>query len=149
MASMASDGAALVYPMAAMVLLSATVLVALFRSRLSQVRQGQVKAGYFKIYRGEGGQGEADASVQLARHFANLFEAPVLFYAACLAAMAVGGATTAFQALAWAYVAIRAVHAFIHTGKNQLNPRIAAYFSSWLVLLSMWGLLVAGRLAAA
>ncbi len=139
---MSMDARILVYPMAAMVVLTATVLVALFRSRLSQVRQGSVPAGYFKTYQGEG---EADASIQLSRHFANLFEAPVLFYAACLVAMVLGEATTAFLVLAWAYVAIRAVHAYIHTGTNRLNPRIAAYFSSWFVLLSMWGVLVVGR----
>ena len=43
-----------------------------------------------------------------------------------------------FLVLAWAYVLLRLIHTSIHTGANKLYPRIAAYFSSWLVLLVMW-----------
>lgn len=48
----------------------------------------------------------------------------------------------AFQFLTWAYVVLRVVHAFIHTGRNKLKQGIAAYFSGWAVLLLMWTYLV-------
>lgn len=136
---------ALVYPMFAMVLLTFSTLARLFVTRVRFVREGAVDAAYFKTYQ-EGS--EPEASAQLSRNFANLFEAPTLFYVACLAALAVGQSSTALTLLAWAYVLARAVHAWIHTGRNELSHRIAAYFASWAVLLAMWAWLVVGALTA-
>lgn len=131
----------LIYPMFAMVLLTATVLVLLFRSRVRAVRASEVSATYFRIYQGEV---EPESSAKLARHFTNLFEAPTLFYAACLAAMVTGETGTTMVALAWAYVAARVTHAWVHLGSNRLRWRMRAYFAGWLVLLAMWVLLAWG-----
>ena len=129
--------AALIYPMFAMVLLTFGVLVALFRARVRAVRDGQIAGTFFKTYQGV----EPASSVKLSRHFANIFEAPNLFYAACLAGMILGVTSYLFLALAWNYVGLRVIHAWIHTGRNKLNPRIAVYLLSWIVLLCMWGYL--------
>jgi len=131
----------LVYPMAAMVLLTFSVLIRMFLGRVRAVRAGEADAGYYKTYQ-EGGEPREVA--QLSRHFVNMFESPTLFYAACIAGMVTGENATILGALAWIYVAMRAVHAYIHTGSNRLPPRIKIYFSSWLVLLGMWGTLVFG-----
>ena len=129
----------LVYPMAAMVLLTVAVLVQLFRSRVAAVRSGQMDAAYFRLYQGGA---ETEAARKVSRHFTNLFEAPTLFYVACLAGMVVAIPGPAFPILAWGYVAARTVHAFIHLGGNRLRKRIRAYFASWVFLLAMWVLLV-------
>jgi hypothetical protein len=131
----------LVYPMAAMVLLTFTVLIAMFRSRVRAVRAGEANAGYYKTYQ-EGT--EPRETAQLSRHLVNMFESPTLFYAACIAGIVTGQNAALLIVLAWVYVALRAAHAVIHTGSNRLPPRIRVYFSSWLVLLGMWGVLVAG-----
>jgi len=131
----------LVYPMFAMVLLTFGVLLTLFRARAGFVRSGEVSASYFKTYQ-DGA--EPEASAKLSRHFANLFEAPTLFYVACISAMVTGQATGLVEALAWLYVVLRAAHAYIHTGANTLNHRIAVYFSSWAVLLLIWSCIVVG-----
>ena len=131
----------LIYPMFAMVVLTFSVLVKLFRTRARSVREGAVSASYFKTYQTGA---EPEASAKLARHFVNLFEAPTLFYVACLAAMLSGQSTTRMNLLAWLYVALRCAHAYIHTGSNKLNQRIAVYFSSWFVLLLMWICIVFG-----
>ena len=128
----------LIYPMLAMVLLTFSTLVRLFLARRKSVVERLVIPAYFKVYQGGA---EPEASAQLARHFTNLFEAPVLFYAACLSAMAIHATGTPFLALAWAYVLLRLAHTIVHTGNNVLNSRILAYFSSWVVLLLMWTLL--------
>jgi hypothetical protein len=135
----------LIYPMFAMVLLTGTVLVILFRSRVRAVREQKVTTKYFRIYQGET---EPEETAKPARHFANLFEAPTLFYAACLAAMVTAQTGAAIVALAWAYVAARLVHAYIHLGSNRLRLRIRAYFASWLVLLALWIMLVVGAATA-
>ena len=134
-------GSSLIYPMFAMVVLTATVLVRLFRSRVHAVRENPEALQFFRLY--QGGV-EPEASAKAARHFSNLFEAPTLFYAACLAAMATGQTGTAVVALAWGYVAVRLAHAYIHLGGNRLRWRIRAYFASWLVLLALWVILVLG-----
>jgi hypothetical protein len=135
--------------MFAMVVLTAVVLATLFRSRVGAVRQGLVSAAFFRVYQGEI---EPAPSAKAARHFANLFEAPVLFYVVCLSAMITHFTGAAMQALAWMYVAARAVHAYVHLGSNRLPNRIRAYFFSWFVLLAMWVYLVAeatmGRVSA-
>ena len=125
----------LIYPMFAMVLLTFSVLVRLFRSRVRAVREGQLPLSFFRIW--QGGT-EPDYAVKPARHFVNLFEAPTLFYAACLAAMVTQTPGILIQLLAWCYVAARLVHAYIHLGSNLVRYRVRAYFSSWLVLLAMW-----------
>lgn len=131
----------MLYPMFAMVLLTFAVLVKVFRSRVRAVREGKVSAAYFRIYQGEV---EPESTAKPARHFANLFEAPVLFYVVCLAGMITHFTGIAMQVLAWAYVAARVMHAWVHLGGNRLRKRIRAYFFSWLVLLSMWIYLVVG-----
>jgi len=130
-----------IYPMFAMVVLTVFVLATLFRSRVGAVRQGLVTAAYFRIYQGAV---EPESTAKPARHFSNLFEAPVLFYAVCLAAMITHFTGVAMQILAWIYVAARVIHAYIHLGGNRLRHRMRAYFFSWGVLLVMWVYLVVG-----
>ncbi len=130
----------MIYPLFAMVILTAVVLVTLFRARVAAVRQGQVSLAYFGIYQGGA---EPESSAKAARHFANLFETPVLFYVASLAAMITNVVGVAMQALAWVYVAARVAHAYVHLGANRIRHRLRVYFFSCLVLLAMWIYLVA------
>ena len=125
----------LVYPMFALVLLTGAVLIILFRSRVRAVQQGSVSSKYFHIYQGEM---EPEQSAKASRHFSNLFEAPTLFYAACLAGLGTHDDAGMLLFLAWLYVALRVVHAVIHLGGNRLRHRIRAYFAGWLILVAMW-----------
>jgi hypothetical protein len=125
--------------MAAMALLTVIVLVTLFRSRVAAVRNGQIEANYFRLYQGAE---EPETTRKVSRHFTNLFEAPTLFYAACLAGMVAGVAGPVLLTLAWGYVTARAIHAVVHLGGNRLRKRILAYFASWLFLVAMWVTLV-------
>ena len=125
----------LIYPMLALVLLTGAVLIVLFRSRVRMVREGLAPVSYFRVFQGSP---EPDFAAKPARHFVNLFEAPTLFYAACLAAMVAGVGGTPVVALAWAYVATRYVHTFIHLGGNRVRYRMRAYFAGWLLLIAMW-----------
>lgn len=125
----------LIYPMFAMVLLTFSTLVRLFRARVSLVKGGQIEVGYYRIYQGAA---EPERAAKLSRHFINQFESPLLFYTACVAAIAVHATSTALLVLAWLYVFVRAIHAWIHTGANRLRPRIRAYMASWALLLLLW-----------
>jgi hypothetical protein len=125
----------LVFPMLAMVLLTFVVLIVLFRSRVRMVREGHAPVSYFRLFQGSQ---EPEYAAKPARHLANLFEAPTLFYAGCLAAMVVGAHGTTAVLLAWGYVAARVAHAVIHLGANRVRHRLRAYFVSWLLLLALW-----------
>jgi hypothetical protein len=126
----------LIYPMLAMVLLTFVVLIVLFRSRVRMVREGLAPVSYFRTF--QGSLEEPDYAAKPARHFINLFEAPTLFYAGCLAAMVVGVSGWPVLALAWGYVVARGLHALIHLGGNRVRHRLRAYFVSWLLLLGLW-----------
>lgn len=129
----------LIYPMFAMVIITFVVLIVLFKNRVQSVRNGEISPFFYKTYQGEV---ETDKLLKLSQHVTNIFEAPTLFYVACLAAMIIGEQSMLFLLLAWAYVFLRVAHAYIHIGSNKLKQRIAVYFSGWLVLLLMWGYLV-------
>ena len=73
-----------------------------------------------------------------ADNFRNLFEAPVLFYAAMLAAIALHGGAWGLLLLAWLYVALRLVHSVIHCTYNRVKHRFVAYLASMIVLFVIW-----------
>lgn len=125
----------LVYPMAALVLLTFGVAVVLFRARVRAVREGHTPVSYFRVFQGSV---EPESVAKPTRHFANLFETPVLFYTACLAAMIVGARGLTILVLAWAFVAARLIHAFIHLGSNRVRYRLQIFFASWVILIAMW-----------
>jgi len=129
----------LIHPMFAMFVLTAIVLVRLFKARVSAVRHGEVDVGFYRLYQGGA---EPSRSAPYARHFANLFEAPVLFYVVCLAALATHRDSPVLVVLAWCYVAARAVHALVHLTGNRILWRLRAYMASWLVLAALWGVLL-------
>lgn len=135
---------ALLFPMAAMVLLTFAVLIRLFRARVRAVRDAQLPLAYYRIYQGAT---EPESAAKPSRHLVNLFEAPVLFYVACLGALALGFAQISLLVLAWAYVAARLLHSYVHLGGNRIRWRLRAYFTSWLILLALWAdlLLIAMR----
>ena len=123
--------------MFAMVLLTATVMALLFRRRVRAVSERLITTAYYRIYQDQGVP-EPESAAKAARHFSNLFEAPTLFYVACLAAMIAQQGGVLLVILAWGYVAARIAHAAIHLGPNTLRWRVRAYFVSWLLLMAMW-----------
>lgn len=125
----------LVYPMFAMFLLTIITLVKMFIARRNAVVAGDMKLGYFKTF--TGGE-QSEEVLKTGRHFTNIFEAPVLFYIACILGMIVPLSEPYFVILAWLYVAARSLHAFIHMGANKVIPRLKAYALSWLILTAMW-----------
>ena len=125
----------LIYPMLALVLLTFGVGVALFRARVRAVREGHTPVSYFRVFQGSP---EPEFVAKPTRHFSNLFEAPTLFYAGCLAAMVAGVSGPVVVALAWGYVAARLAHAGVHLRGNRLRQRIPIYFIGWSFLLGLW-----------
>lgn len=128
----------LIYPLCAMFLLTAIVLVKMIRNRVAAVKSGRVKVGYFKTYDIEA----PHDVIQIGRHFSNLFEAPVLFYVATILGMLLPVEGYVFLGLAWLYVVARVIHAYVHIGSNNLGLRMPIYAFGWFVLTAMWILIL-------
>lgn len=125
----------MIYPMFAMVLLTFGVSLLMLRSRVHAIRSGQMDFRYFKTF----SAGEPSQEVlKTGRHFMNLFEVPVLFYAGCLAALQISFTGFWPQFWAWLFVGARLAHAIIHLGPNKLLPRMSAFIIGFGAVLALW-----------
>ena len=127
---------AILQPMFAMVLLTAIVWFEMYRRRLGYTAANKIDP-----------QSLADASdVKLvlkpvqapANNLTNLFEIPVLFYAAILTIYASGIVTAALLGLAWAFVILRVLHSLVQLTSNEVMKRFFVYAASTFVLWVMW-----------
>ncbi len=73
-----------------------------------------------------------------ADNLANLFEMPVLFFTLVPLLLITHHAGHVEVALAWTYVALRALHSFIHIGPKRVPARFVVYLLSCTVLAAMW-----------
>ncbi|MBB6250060.1 MAPEG family protein [Nitrospirillum iridis] len=126
---------ALFFPMLALFLFTVLVGIRLFALRVRAVRQGNVGLSYFRNF-AAGTQPEELATGQ--RAFDNLMEAPPLFHVICTVLMVLHQGDHLYEALAWAYVALRLVQGLIHLTYNNVIHRATAYMASMLVLVVMW-----------
>ena len=83
-------------------------------------------------------------NVQAADNFRNLFETPVLFYA--LVATSIGAHYSPDWLVfgAWAYVALRFAHSFIHCTYNRVMQRFAVFGAGFLLVVALWAAFVIG-----
>jgi hypothetical protein len=125
----------LFYPMLAMFLWTAVVMLRNVQVRVAAVRSGELSNKYFELLRGA----EPSETVQkTGNQFKNLTELPPLFYIICLAIMFMGRTDVSFIILAWSYVALRIGHSIIHLTVNKVSPRFFLFAASNIVLLIMW-----------
>jgi hypothetical protein len=124
----------LIYPMFAMVLLTFAVALWMMYTRVKAVSSGKMKFSYFKTYDGNA----TEMVLKTTRHFTNLFEVPVLFYATLLTIMVLDISSSAILLLAWLFVITRILHAIIHIFVANIYPRMGVYMLSWLTVLGLW-----------
>jgi len=108
-------------------------------SRRKAVQGGVMDPRYYRTY--SDGK-EPDQLRILSRHTANLLEMPLLFYTIVLMILVTGETTALLIGLAWTYVGLRFVHAYIHLGTNFVLHRFLVFGVSALVLLAMWVILL-------
>ncbi|MCP8899050.1 MAPEG family protein [Gilvimarinus xylanilyticus] len=135
----------MILPMAALVLLTFIVAFTMLAARIRAVKSREVSLSYFKTYDASPRE-LPERMVLTQRCFNNLLEIPPLFYVACLAAMVIGMSGLLMLTLAWTYVALRAVQAFIHLNGNNVIWRMRSFLLGNLVLLAMWAILVVAQL---
>lgn len=126
-------------PLAAFTLLVFGLWLQLGFARVSAARRGAISMEY--LAQGTGTP-PSRYLVVLHHHFSNLFEIPVLFYAACIALFALGGVNPLSVWLAWIFVLLRAVHTAIVLVNNSPPLRVGPYVASGLCVFALWAQLL-------
>lgn len=136
----------ILYPVFAMFALVAGVLVRMGTMRFGAVRRGEMNPAFYKTYQGDE---EPESMRVITRHFINLFEMPVLFYVGVILTYMTRQVSPWMVGCAWAYVALRYVHSYVHLTSNDVLTRFRVYILSGLVLMVMWASLFVRLLMAA
>ncbi len=102
--------------------------------RVSAVKTGSLKASYFKVY----DQPAPEIIIKTQRHYANLFELPVIYYVTVIVASLQLLNDHQTLLFAWLFVAARVVHAVIHVTTNKLYPRMLAFLVGWGAVVGLW-----------
>ena len=125
-------------PLIAMFFLTFGIGVWMLKLRIKAVKEDGLNPGYFLLNKGAK---LPDYLAKVSNHYANLFEFPIFFYAVCVALYAGNKTDTVYLMLAWGFVVMRYLHAYIHTTYNNIKHRRFAFLGSILMLASMWVLL--------
>lgn len=125
----------LIYPLFAMVVLTAVVGVLTAFNRIRSAKTGEVDPRYFRLM---ANYPISDRVAKYGRNFDNLFEVPVLFYAVGVLAIAVNSVNGLMVTLAWVFVGLRVLHTLIHLTYNHPLHRFAPFFLSFVCVLVMW-----------
>lgn len=129
----------------AQVILTIIVYVVLVRARYAAARRGEVRVSQYVVVKDE-----PDWLARITRNVANQYELPVLFYALVLMLVAVNRVTMFDVLVAWAFVAVRIVHAVIHIRTSDVMLRMRV-FGIGLILIGLLAghgvLIVLGSLA--
>lgn len=135
----------MLYPMFFMVMLTFVTLLFTLRVRLASVRRGEVSLSYYSMFQGEE---IPDLVIKTSRNVANLFEVPVLFYAAGVLYVALAMSDTVPVTLAWVFVTARVIHTGIHLSYNNVMHRLIVFGLGNLSVLGMWISIVSSTGAA-
>jgi hypothetical protein len=128
----------ILFPMLAMAALVFIVFGVMFRRRVSFMKANRLHPQKVAT------SAKMAAAIEDSRasdNVRNLFEMPVLFYAAILTLFTTGLACMPQLVLAWIYVMARYVHSYIHCTHNTVMQRFYAYLVSTITLLIMWCML--------
>lgn len=134
---------AILWPMFALAAWTVGILLLVATRRILSGISGRVHPREYAL--GESPKVPADVSLA-NRNYMNLLELPVLFHAICLVAYVTHTGAAQVVLLAWAYVALRVVHSFIHVTYNHVMHRFVAFAASNFVLVAMW--VIVGRALA-
>jgi len=76
--------------------------------------------------------------MQLQNAFLNQLELPVLFYVLTILVLFTQTASLLFVVLAWVFVVLRLLHAYVHVTSNHVPHRGPLFMVGALVLCVMW-----------
>ena len=127
------NGTELFLPVLAHVFLVIVLFVFLIVRKSLAVKRGEVDLTKTAL----NNQAWTPEVLQVSNNIANQFETPVLFYILSIILALLDGFSTYSLVLAWAYVALRYIHCYIHIRSNYVPYRMRVFALSMLVLLLM------------
>jgi hypothetical protein len=125
------------WPVIAQVALTYAIYVLISSRRIGSIRDGKATAADFRVP-----IVEPEPSATAIRNLVNQYELPVLFYVCCISLYVLGAVGTLAIVLAWAFVASRIVHAYIHVTSNKLRDRRPAFIAGFVILAALWVLVI-------
>lgn len=131
----------MIWPMVLMALTTLAIYFPMSAGRIKALKSGSATGADFKA-----GITEPEESRIFINAIRNQYETPVLFYAACLAAVATQADHLLMVALAWIYALVKFVHVFIHIANQNIRLRRRVFMVAYFVLIAMWLVLAASLL---
>ncbi|MDB5522604.1 MAG: conserved rane protein of unknown function [Rhizobium sp.] len=130
-----SPSTAIFWPIIAQIVLVYALYYRLWARRAQAVKAGSATVGQFRDNLKEPAE-----SLSVRNSLANQFELPPLFFVICIAIYVTGYATLYPVLLAWAFVATRLAHAYIHVSTNRIRHRMPLFAAGLLInaLLLLW-----------
>jgi len=125
----------ILYPVFAMFALTAFVLFRLGILRAMAIKRHDIDYRFFETYRN---YDEPEHLRIASRNLVNQFEVPMLFYVVTTLILVTDQTSPLLLGLAWAYVASRYLHTFVHLTSNQVLLRFRVFVFSFLLLVAMW-----------
>jgi len=129
---------AILYPLFIMFLITFYITIRLALQRKRAVVNDGLSPGYFKHNRG--GK-PPEYLLRTTDHYDNLFEQPMLFYVGCILVYITGQSDLLLILLAWAYIASRLLHGYIHIKLNKLLWRRNSFALGLFILFTQWSYL--------
>ena len=125
----------ILYPVFAMAALTFFCVFRMGILRYGAVSRGEIDGRFYRLYKDH----EEPEHLRVhTRHVINLYEAPILFYTISIIAFVTDTVSTLILTLAWAYVALRYVHSYIHLTSNRVVNRFRVFATSQITLLAVW-----------
>ena len=140
---MSTGPQAMLWPVFALVALTFVVWVRLFVVRIGEMRRQRIHPQSVAT---SPQAAQRFVDTRAADNLRNLFELPVLFYAAVAIAFAAREVSVLLLALAWLFVALRIVHSAIQCSYNRVMHRFFSHILGALVLWALWGTLFVSML---
>ena len=126
----------LLLPLFIQVFLTFAVWLRMYQTRISEIMERKLDPQ--DLATRASGSAVLTRSRASADNLVNQFEMPVLFYLAVVLALMLLIQDPVLAALAWVFVALRIVHAVIHTTYNAVMHRFWVYIGSCVALFLMW-----------
>jgi hypothetical protein len=121
-------------PVFVLVFLTFALLLRTAFGRVSSLRSGEVRPDDIAL----GEPGWPKKTTQFGNAFKNQLELPVLFYVLIAFILITRVGDVLLLVLAWIFVILRIVHAYVHTTNNVVLVRGRVYGAGLVVLLAMW-----------
>lgn len=131
------------YPVLAQMFLIVGLYLLLLVRKKSAVRGGEADLKRARLHE----DGWPDAVLQVNNNLRNQFQLPVMFYVVALMLFALQAVDILAIALAWLFVASRALHAYIHTTSNYVPYRRSIFIVGNILLVLMMLLVLLALIA--